>query len=149
MSSEPERNRLPFEPGKKRKKPTKNSPTLTKEDQTSPVTRAEMAIPPAVSRRMGLRMAFFSGIPTALGMCTFIASYIIISNKWLELPNIAVVLTSMGFFGLGVLGLSYGVISTSWDEEISGTKLGWNEFTTNFGRLRTAWKSKQDLKTED
>jgi hypothetical protein len=52
-----------------------------------------------------------------------------------------VVLVSMGFFGLGVLGLSYGVLSASWDEEIPGTKLGWQEFTTNLGRMTSAWRS--------
>jgi len=48
---------------------------------------------------------------------------------------------SMGFFGLGVLGLSYGVLSASWDEEIPGSKLGWREFTTNWGRMTSAWRS--------
>jgi hypothetical protein len=47
----------------------------------------------------------------------------------------------MGFFGLGVLGLTYGVLSASWDEEHPGSTLGWAEFTTNFGRMRETWRS--------
>jgi hypothetical protein len=47
----------------------------------------------------------------------------------------------MGFFGLGVLGLSYGVLSASWDEDEPGTKFGWQEFKTNFGRMTAAWRS--------
>lgn len=149
MAPDPQRNRLPFEPNKKRQKSAKNSQkqpetaqksenkqleTAQKFDKT-PVGRKEMAIPKVVSDRMARRMAVFCGVPTALGMTTFIVSYFIVSQGWFKLPNAAVVLVSMGFFGLGVLGLSYGVISTSWDEEIVGSQLGWREFTTNWGRI--------------
>jgi len=84
-----------------------------------------------------------------LGMLSFIASYVAVSHDWFKLPNIAVVFVSMGFFGLGVLGLSYGVLSASWDEEIAGSKIGWNEFTTNWGRMRSAWRENAQLKAED
>ncbi|HAT13385.1 MAG TPA: DUF3464 domain-containing protein, partial [Microcoleaceae bacterium UBA11344] len=30
--------------------------------------------------------------------------------------------------------------SASWDEEVSGSSLGWEEFNTNFGRMREAWR---------
>jgi UDP-N-acetylmuramyl pentapeptide phosphotransferase/UDP-N-acetylglucosamine-1-phosphate transferase len=100
-----------------------------------------MAIPEAVSKRMVRRMALLCGIPTVLGIATFFGSYFLVTNFGLKLPNPAVVLVSMGFFGLGVLGLSYGVLSASWDEEIPGTKLGWQEFTTNLGRMTSAWRS--------
>ena len=155
MAAEPERDRLPFEPSKKRQKPAKNSqnqssatnksdklPETAKNSQKQPsVSREEMAIPKVVSNRMARRMALFCGVPTALGMATFIVSYVIISQAWFKLPNVAVVLVSMGFFGLGVLGLSYGVLSASWDEEIVGSKLGWQEFTVNWGRMVSAWRS--------
>lgn len=165
MSSEPERNRLPFEPAKKRKKPAKNSPETatastnqtTKETKSpgtstkksSVVTQQNRAIPPEVSKRMGRRMAFFCGLPSSLGMITFVVSYIIVSQKWFDLPNAAVVLVSMGFFGLGVLGLSYGVLSASWDEAVPGSLLGVSEFSTNVGRMVKAWRSRKNMKTED
>ncbi len=161
MSSEPERSRLPFEPSKKRKKPAKNSPETaavsTKKENKSPeistkkssvVTKENKAIPPEVSKRMGRRMAFFCGIPSFLGIITFVVSYIIVSQKWFDLPNAAVVLVSMGFFGLGVLGLSYGVLSASWDEAVPGSLLGVSEFSTNFGRMVKAWRSRKNIKTE-
>lgn len=93
-------------------------------------------------------MALLSGIPTALGMSSFFISYFLIKNVGLMLPNVAVVLVSMGFFGLGVLGLSYGVLSASWDEDIPGTVLGWQEFTTNLGRMTSAWRSAGKKKVE-
>ncbi|HAJ61537.1 MAG TPA: DUF3464 domain-containing protein, partial [Cyanobacteria bacterium UBA8543] len=94
-----------------------------------------------VSKRMVSRMALLCGIPTVLGLSTFFVSYFLIKNIGLKLPNPAVVLVSMGFLGLGVLGLSYGVLSASWDEDLPGTWLGWQEFTTNLGRMRAAWRS--------
>lgn len=147
MSSE-ERGNLPFEPAKKTRKkssPSNSAPVAAKKDREkeSGKTQASGSVPEIVSQRMIRRMAFFSGLPTALGMLTFIISYVVVSQHWFKFPNIAVVLVSMGFFGLGVVGLSYGVLSASWDEEIAGSTLGWNEFTTNWGRMRSAWRSKQ------
>jgi hypothetical protein len=138
---------LPFEPRQKRKKTAKTQPepapsqTTPKKDKPAPASRESMAIPEAVSKRMVRRMALLCGIPTVLGISTFFGSYFLVTNLGLKLPNAAVVLVSMGFFGLGVLGLSYGVLSASWDEEIPGTKLGWQEFTTNLGRMTSAWRS--------
>lgn len=158
MSSTPEsqgessaRDRLPFEPGKNRKatgndpvesKPVKKTvATKAKESKAGSRSQESSAIPDIVSRRMVKRMALFSGIPTAFGMSTFVASYLLVSKDIVELPNVAVVLVSMGFFGLGVLGLTYGVLSASWDEEVSGSAVGWSEFTTNLGRMTEAWRA--------
>ncbi|HEY9794343.1 MAG TPA: PAM68 family protein, partial [Leptolyngbyaceae cyanobacterium] len=138
MSTEPSRDRLPFEPRQKRKKPAKTQPepapapsqTDSKKDKQTTTSRESMAVPDVVSKRMVRRMALLCGIPTVLGIATFFVSYLLITNLGVKLPNVAVILVSMGFFGLGVLGLSYGVLSASWDEDIPGTKLGWQEFTT-------------------
>jgi hypothetical protein len=167
MSTEPSRNtnensskaaskepsdRLPFEPRQKRKKtaktpleqvPSNTAPKTEKQekDKSTPAKRESMVIPEVVSQRMVRRMALLCGIPTVLGIATFFVSYFLVTNVGLKLPNVAVVLVSMGCFGLGVLGLSYGVLSASWDEDVPGTKLGWQEFTTNLGRMTSAWRS--------
>lgn len=120
---------------KKSQKPSKKSA------QPARLTTQEMAIPKAVSDRMARRMALFCGIPTFLGMVTFVVSYIVKSNDWFKLPNVAVLLVSIGFFGLGVIGLSYGLLSASWDEERVGSKLGWQELSKNWGRMISAWRS--------
>lgn len=139
--------RLPFEPRQKRKKTPKTQPApaasekATKLDKKTPVSKEAMTIPDAVSKRMVRRMALLCGTPTVLGIITFFASYVLVKQVGLKLPNVAVVLTSMGFFGLGVLGLSYGVLSASWDEDVPGTTLGWQEFKTNWGRMTAAWRS--------
>ncbi|BAZ04540.1 PAM68 family protein [Calothrix sp. NIES-3974] len=148
MSTEPEANPIPFEPKTKRQKTTtkksqtpvvKEKPTQT-HGQKPPFNKKDMAIPEVISQRMIKRVAFFSGTPTILGISTLIISYLLITFAHITLPPIAVLLVNMGFFGLGVLGITYGVLSASWDENRTGTLIGWNEFTTNFGRMVTVWR---------
>lgn len=74
-------------------------------------------------------------------MLTFVVSYFLVSQHLLKVPTVAVLLVSMGFFGLGVLGLSYGALSASWDEDRLGSWLGWQEFTKNVGVLTASWRS--------
>ena len=50
------------------------------------------------------------------------------------------VATSLLFLGLGVVGLSYGLLSASWDERSEGSLLGFEQFPDNFGRMQEAWK---------
>ena len=149
------KSRLPFEPGQNRKKQPKETatPAATKTSQEKgsnanqkPTVsqRAFTGVPEEVSKRMARRMAFFCGIPTSLGMLTFIVSYFIVSRGVLKLPTIAVLLVSLGFFGLGVLGLSYGAFSASWDEGRVGSWLGWSEFRTNVGRAISSWKTDRE-----
>ncbi|MGL5082811.1 MAG: PAM68 family protein [Microcoleaceae cyanobacterium] len=156
MPSKPSRQRLPFEPSKNVKKPAKTeasgmpsssepSPAVEtrqpkqKVQAVSPqasIRSADRAIPEAVSRRMVARMATFSGVPLFMAMGTFIASYLIVTNEMFPLPGTAVLLMSLGWFGLSVVGVSYGVLSASWDEENVGSRLGWQEFRLNSDR---AW----------
>lgn len=151
MPAESPRERLPFEPRQTKKKtPTKKAPVKTSDTATktgekpkvtpSPVNNTS-AIPEEVSKRMIRRMALFSGIPTAMGICSFVIAYYIVINDIFDLPTVAVLLVSLGFFGLGVIGLSYGILSTSWDEGRIGSLIGAEEFGVNFGRMVQAWKS--------
>lgn len=89
-------------------------------------------------------MALFCGVPTFLGLATFPVSYFGLFKQGIEVPNVAVLLTSLGGLGLGVLGLSYGVLSASWDERSPGSKLGWSEFRLNLGRVIDGFKTGRD-----
>jgi Photosynthesis affected mutant 68 len=147
-AEESERSRLPFEPKTKRQKPVKtpNKPPVQPkepEKQTSkqlPYTKEEMKIPEVVSGRMIRRVAVFCGVPTALGVTALVVSYLLAIYSQIQLPPIAVLLVNMGLFGLGVLGITYGVLSASWDEEASGSLLGLSELNTNWGRMVEAWR---------
>jgi hypothetical protein len=106
---------------------------------------AKGSIPEAVSKRMFGRMVVFSGIPSLLGLFTFPLSYLLITKVHLELPNALVVVASLGLFGLGALGLTYGVLSASWDEADPGSMLGWPEFRLNFGRVSEGWRNRKQV----
>jgi hypothetical protein len=151
--SKPTPERFPFEPvsRSKKTKETKKSinvPTATKKvvaDNKVDSRKDPLGIPEVVNRRIVRRAALFCGIPTGLGLTTFFVSYILVSKHILDLPTSAVVLLSMLFLGLGVVGLSYGAISASWDEERVGSWWGGEEFKVNFGHLSGAWKSQQQI----
>ncbi|WP_126147491.1 PAM68 family protein [Synechococcus elongatus] len=149
--SKPTLDRLPFEPKRRKAKPAKAAapaPVATQASepkQSSKVSRSqpkleETRIPDAVSQRMLRRILAFSGVPTGLGVAVFFLSYWLVSREIIPLPTSAVVLASMGCFGLGVLGLTYGLLSASWDEQQDGSLLGWDEFRLNGGRMITAWR---------
>ena len=135
-SNEPKSMPLPFEPASNKKTDKKNPtpPRSNRREQPDP------GIPEEVTQRMIKRMVVFSGIPSFLGMATFVVSYFLVSKLDYDLPNSAVLLVSLGFFGLGVVGLSYGILSASWDLGESGSLFGTQEFSTNFDRMKDAWK---------
>lgn len=113
-------------------KPRQKAPTGSASSSTQ--------IPPEVNRRMLARMGAFSGTPSILGVLVLVVSYFVITKEWFPLPSVAVLLVSMGCFGLGVLGLTYGALSASWDVGDEGSPLGWTEFQTNLARLRQGWR---------
>lgn len=149
MPSDSKRGRLPFEPrnNNKKEKPEKTTPASTEKQKRYGTSRNSRpnsnlsAIPDVVSKRMGRRMAIFCGIPSALGMLSLLVFYWLKVNEVVELPPYAAFAVSFGFLGLGVLGLSYGLFSASWDEERAGSSLGGDEFKVNLGRTRDAWKA--------
>jgi hypothetical protein len=166
-ASAADRPALPFEPVKNRKAERKPDPKPARSSSSNPAPKAApkavrkstadmsqrstigsssartTGIPETVSRRMVKRMAVFCGLPTLLGMSTFVVSYLILINGIYEVPTYAVLLVSLGFFGLGVLGLSYGALSASWDEDADGSWLGVTEFSTNWGRMTSEWQAKR------
>lgn len=99
----------------------------------------QQSIPAAVANRMARRIAIATGIPSALGMATFVVSYLLVSRSILDIPPAVTLVTSGGFFLLGLLGLSYGVLSSSW-EDAPGSLLGFEQIGLNAGRLRSAFK---------
>ena len=159
MSSDSKRGRLPFEPrnNNKKEKPEKTtpkaftSPAPKKAKFTSRNSRQNSnlsAIPDVVSKRMGRRMAVFCGIPSVLGMSSLFIFYWLKTEEVVDLPPYLALAVSFGFLGLGVLGLSYGLFSASWDEERAGSALGGDEFKLNLGRTKDAWKASKNAKAD-
>ncbi len=125
------------------KKPQQPVAAAPKKVEPRHYTKEEMTIPQVVSQRMIRRVAGFCGVPTTLGIITLIASYLLVSYTDIKIAPIVVLLVNMGLFGLGVLGITYGVLSASWDEDRSGGALGWQEFKTNWGRMKDTWRETQ------
>jgi len=105
----------------------------------SPGRSVSQGIPTAVSNRMARRIAIATGIPSVLGMGVFIASYLLVSRSILDIPPGITLVASGGCFLLGLLGLSYGVLSSSW-EDAPGSLLGLEQIGLNVGRLRSSFK---------
>ena len=105
-----------------------------------PGRRSNQAIPDAVANRMARRIAIATGIPTVLGMGVFIASYLLVSRQILDIPPSATLLASGGCFLLGLLGLSYGVLSASW-EDGPGSLLGTEQSPLNLSRIKTSLRA--------
>ena len=102
-------------------------------------------IPSYVANRMARRIAFTTGIPTLSGMGVFIGSYFLISKGIAEIsPTVTLVSSAMCFL-VGLLGLSYGILSASWDFN-AGSFLGFENIKPNINRIKDAFKStKQEI----
>lgn len=153
MPPESDREPLPFEPRQKSKKKKKAKATPPPTDTEQGKKKASKskrspsrsntnssAIPEAVSKRMIRRMALLSGIPTGLGLSSFFIFYALVSQGWADISPQLVFYVTLGLFGLGFFGLSYGVLSTSWEEDRPGGWIGWQEFTLNAARLLQGWR---------
>jgi drug/metabolite transporter (DMT)-like permease len=101
---------------------------------------SEQVIPDAVANRMARRIAIGTGIPTVMGMGVFVGSYLLVSRQIFDVPPSATLAASAGCFFLGLLGLSFGVLSASWEEK-PGSLLGSEQIRLNISRLRSSVKS--------
>ncbi|MED5384301.1 MAG: PAM68 family protein [Cyanobacteriota bacterium] len=127
-----QRRGLPFEPdrGKTRSTPSAGN------------AKATQAIPKSVANRMARRVAVFTGLPTLAGMGVFVGSYVLITR---DIADIApgTTLAASGFcFLLGLGGLSYGVLSASWEAN-DGSLLGLENIRTNLDRMRSSIRAQK------
>ena len=96
-------------------------------------------IPKYVADRMARRIFFTAGIPTIMGMSVFIVSYIIVTRNIAEIPPSSTIAISALFFLLGLAGLSFGILSASWDKE-PGSFFGIENIPMNIQRAKAAFK---------
>ena len=106
-------------------------------NKTSKVTTS--GIPKYVADRMARRIFFTAGIPTLLGMSVFVISYIIVTKNIAEIPPSSTIAISALFFLLGLAGLSFGILSASWDKE-PGSIFGIENISMNIERAKAAFK---------
>ena len=119
------RDPLPFEPRRSAPTPSVNQP-----------------IPNDVANRMARRVAIATGLPSLMGMGVFVGSYVLVSRGILDIPPGITLVTSGLFFLLGLVGLSYGVLSASWEPQ-PGTLLGIEHIKPNLQRLRSSIRAQK------
>ena len=101
--------------------------------------KSSAGIPKYVADRMARRIFFTAGIPTILGMSVFVVSYIIVTRNIAEIPPSSTIAISALFFLLGLAGLSFGILSASWDKE-PGSFFGIENIPMNIQRAKAAFK---------
>ena len=105
----------------------------------SPKSTSSSGIPKYVADRMARRIIFTAGIPTIMGMSVFVVSYIIVTRNIAEIPPSSTIAISALFFLIGLAGLSFGILSASWDKE-PGSFLGIENIPLNIKRAKDAFK---------
>ena len=127
----------------KSKKKILDQAVLDNLDNKNPIivnkNNSSSGIPKYVADRMARRIFFTTGIPTILGMSVFVISYIIVTRNIAEIAPSATIAISALFFLLGLAGLSFGILSASWDEE-PGSFLGIENIPLNIKRAKAAFK---------
>ena len=104
-----------------------------------PKTKQSTGIPKYVADRMAKRIFFTAGIPTIMGMSVFVVSYIIVTRNIAEIPPSSTIAISALFFLLGLGGLSFGILSASWDKE-PGSFFGIENIPLNIERAKAAFR---------
>ena len=117
--------------------------------KSSRSTTKKSGIPSYVANRMARRIAFTTGIPTLSGMGVFIGSYFLISKGIADISPTLTLVSSALCFLVGLLGLSYGILSASWDFN-PGSFLGFENLKPNINRMKDAFKtSKKDIDSKN
>ena len=111
----------------------------TKPKAVLPPKTSTSGIPKYVADRMARRIFFTAGIPTIMGMSVFVISYIIVTKNIAEIPPSSTIAISALFFLLGLAGLSFGILSASWDKE-PGSFFGIENIPMNIQRAKAAFK---------
>jgi VIT1/CCC1 family predicted Fe2+/Mn2+ transporter len=101
--------------------------------------RSSSGIPKYVADRMARRIFITAGIPTIMGMSVFVISYFIVTRNIAEIPPSSTIAISALFFLLGLAGLSFGILSASWDKE-PGSFFGIENIPMNIQRAKAAFK---------
>ena len=122
---------------------TPKSKGTTKKSKSK--SKRDSGIPKYVANRMAKRIAITTGIPTFSGMAVFIISYLLVSKGIADIPPALTLLISASCFLIGLIGLSFGILSSSW-ETSQGSLLGFENIGPNIQRVKSAFSELNDSK---
>ncbi|XP_027361751.1 protein PAM68, chloroplastic [Abrus precatorius] len=126
-----------FGPSPKKRKKSKNMKKDYEEEDDDEEEEEEEepdrgVIPEVVTNRMMSRMAVSVGIPLGIGLLFFPLFYYLKVGLKIDVPTWMPFIVSFFFFGSALLGVSYGIVSSSWDPLREGSFWGWNEAQKNW-----------------
>ncbi|KAJ7974135.1 protein PAM68, chloroplastic [Quillaja saponaria] len=98
-------------------------------------------IPQAVFQRIIVRILVSVGLPMATGLALLNVFGLIKEQHLWDVPQWLPFLTTFITFGASTLGIAYGTLSTSWDEEKKGSFLGLEEAQKNWIEM---WKEEDE-----
>lgn len=122
----------------KRSKNTKKSKPGNDEDDNDDGGNQEQeepdagVIPEVVTNRMMTRVGISVGAPLFVGLLFFPFFYYLKVGLKIDVPTWVPFIVSFFFFGSALLGVSYGIVSSSWDPMREGSFWGWNEAQKNW-----------------
>ncbi|KAI3698459.1 hypothetical protein L2E82_42019 [Cichorium intybus] len=122
----------PPPPKKFTKKTLIPNPKKDEEDDEEEIEREAGVIPEVVTNRMMGRIGLSVGIPLFIGLLFFPFFYYLKVGLKIDVPTWIPFIVSFVFFGTALAGVSYGIVSTSWDPMREGSLLGWNEAQKNW-----------------
>jgi len=92
-------------------------------------------IPDKVAQRMLFRMLPLAGVPIFGGIALFVYFYLSATKGDVEFQPTVVAYATTAPWLLGLAGLTFGILSSSWDEDREGSFLGFDEVQLNLGRV--------------
>jgi len=101
-------------------------------------------IPEKVASRMGKRLIPFVGIPLFGTMGVFIAFWYLAVYKGIQFETSLVAYSTIFALFIGLIGITYSVMSASWDPDEEGSKMGVDEFKSNVDNLRSGLKRSRE-----
>ena len=115
-------------------------PFVYEKDPSSPIEQpvdpTEGVMPEVVSNRIVQRVLVFAGVPIGLGVVSFVGFFIATTQLGVDILPQVVAYSTQALLLLSFAGISYGVLSASWDEEKEGSKLGWENVGPNIAAMR-------------
>lgn len=94
--------------------------------------------------QMGKRMLPFVGIPLLGGMGSFVGFWYMATYKDMEFQPVLVAGTTIALLVIGLVGITYSMLSSSWDENREGSLLGTDEFSRNIDNIKGGLNRSRD-----
>ncbi|GLC52389.1 hypothetical protein PLESTB_000623700 [Pleodorina starrii] len=137
------------EQAKRPEAPTQQGSPAAYDSQPQPASmgarsRVVRETPQVVVDRMFRRILICTGLPVFTGMALFPLFYWLRVVQDIEYPLWIVYVAQVLTFGGGLLGITYGALSSSWDPSREGSALGWTELQANLAILLNRNKQQQE-----